>query len=187
MDRAELLRLVDRVMRAAYEQRLAGGGLRPKFLMTSLDVGEEELAEAVNYAEAQGWITGTHVYGATMPIHMEVTERGMAHVDTIFGDRTAPGLQVFYNLSGPNSRINIGSHDASVNVVNLDTAELFSQIEQEITEKVQDEGMRMRMLESARQLREKPDARRFADFLATGADFMSIITPFLPALTQLIT
>lgn len=93
-----------------------------------------------------------------------------------------------YNVNGPNSRINICSIDNSKNHYN-DTDLLFKElklaldgiIEEEIKEKS------LQILEELDNSKHTPSyLSNYQKFISVMADHMTIIAPFIPALTQLI-
>jgi hypothetical protein len=96
---------------------------------------------------------------------------------------------VVYNVTGPNARLNFGSVDSSTNVVNVAPAELFTQLRLTIEEKVQAEQERDELLARLADLQSAQGTPTYLDryqgFIAAAANHMTILAPFLPALTQL--
>ena len=197
MDRSELLPLANRVVRTAYDAEISGAGHVPQedlqTLAASLRLTEDELHQAVKYAAGQQWVKPLYTFGGSrLPTSLEITHRGMQHVDTLLGDRPGPARpapHVVYNVNGPNARINVSSHDASVNIVDLSSHEqLFARLEQAIREGVSDAGAQAQLLASVRDLRAAPDpgsrAARYGHLLQVGANFMTILSPFIPALGE---
>jgi hypothetical protein len=94
-----------------------------------------------------------------------------------------------YNVTGPNARLNIGSVDSSTNVVNVAPVELFTKIQRTIEERViaeqeRDELLaRLADLQSAQSTPAYPE--QYQRFIAAAANHITILAPFLPALTQL--
>lgn len=93
-----------------------------------------------------------------------------------------------YNASGPNSRININSTDNSTNYLN-NTDSLFNDLkiilknlpEKEIQERS------LQILEELDRLKRTPSYLiKYQEFVALLANHMTVIAPFIPALTQLI-
>jgi hypothetical protein len=98
---------------------------------------------------------------------------------------------IYYNISGPQARVNVNSEDSSVNVVNTAPAELFAQMRQAVSAAA-DLNSELRTLLCERidamgQVNEtRSFAKRYADFIAVAADHMQLFEPFLPALAQLL-
>lgn len=94
----------------------------------------------------------------------------------------------FYNikLHGDGSRINIGSTDNSVNISNK--ADTFSEIKKEIQKFEIDSDVKEKLLESIDGMRDAKTQEQFGSyyhrFIASAANHMTIITPFLPSLTN---
>ena len=99
-----------------------------------------------------------------------------------------------FNLSGPNSRVNIDSHDASTNIVSSETTTLFTNIRQAIQQSPLDSNAMQRITERVDAMEAAAGTKRFAQrytefvsSLADHADLVTTIAPFLPALSQLLT
>jgi hypothetical protein len=94
-----------------------------------------------------------------------------------------------YHLTGVGSRVNVNSTDNSTNVT-ISESELFSKMREEITEKVPSTEKRDRLLQKVSALekeRDLPSAwERYKELIAVAADHMTIICPFIPALTEMI-
>ena len=94
-----------------------------------------------------------------------------------------------YSVSGPNARMNIGSHDASHNVVYQDAGALFDALLQAL-QGITDEAERGRVIAEAEELRGAVGSPSFAEsyraFIASAADYITILTPFIAPLTALI-
>jgi hypothetical protein len=99
---------------------------------------------------------------------------------------------VNYNLTGANPRVNIGSYDASHNVVfhSGDHRELFDRIRDAVQDGVTDLKERDSVLEAVSAMEHAVGAPTFIEqytrFVGIIADHITLITPFIPALTQLI-
>jgi DNA-binding MarR family transcriptional regulator len=179
MERAELVKAADRLVMAVYEAEQRDGETTGKGITQSLGLSEADAKQTIKHAEAQGWVKGSRVFGEVLPIDLSLTPEGTRYVDTLFGDRPGrqPGGAIYYNVTGNNARINIGSQDNSNNVVNVGSRdELFDKLEQAIREGVA----------GARELRAAPDSSRLAALLQAGANVATIINPFLPALALLV-
>lgn len=89
------------------------------------------------------------------------------------------------HVSGHNARLSINSTDNSTNTV-IDNR-LFAELRSAITEKVHDEAIRVAMLTcvddmDASSRDERGFVTAYQRFIASAADHMTIVAPFLPAL-----
>lgn len=95
-----------------------------------------------------------------------------------------------YNLHGPNSRVNIGSTDNSVNTVNETTNRLFADMRQVILTKVEAEHERQPLLAAVTDMEQtagKPGfLQKYQGFMEVAANHATVIGPFLPALAKLL-
>lgn len=96
-----------------------------------------------------------------------------------------------YHATGPNSRINIASFDASANVVNASNSdELFAKLATAL-EAIGHDAERERMRQEVDQLKAAVGTPSFGEqyqnFIASTAAHITILTPFIPALTALAT
>jgi len=95
-----------------------------------------------------------------------------------------------YNIrvTGPNSRVNINSTDQSINTVV--GGGLFEQIRGALDEGIRSEGEREQLKRLLNEIEAARDRKSFASsyqaLIASAADHMTIIAPFLPALTDLL-
>ena len=109
--------------------------------------------------------------------------------DTTIPRRSGTG-SVVYNVTGPGARFNLNSVDASTNIVNLAPTELFAQIVAAIEAKVTVETERRDLLGRLKALEEAQSTpsylERYQQLVAAAANHVTVIAPFLPALTQLL-
>jgi len=95
-----------------------------------------------------------------------------------------------YNITGPNSRVNINSTDLSANVVNIGPDALFEELVKAISTGVTDSKRKATLTALVRELEQAKGTPRFVDryrtFVAAAADHMTLLSPFIPALTQLL-
>jgi hypothetical protein len=100
------------------------------------------------------------------------------------------GPAVIYSVQGDNSRLNLNSTDNSANIVVKSDAELFAKLREHIKAIVTDEGERGKIFNAITALQEaqgKPSfAQRYTDLIAVAADHMTILTPFIPALSEML-
>jgi len=95
-----------------------------------------------------------------------------------------------YYVQGENARVNINSTDHSVNIVMKSTEEFFGAIRQQIESGVSDGEQKRKIVEALAALQESHDkpsfAQRYTDFIAIAADYVTLLTPFIPQLTQML-
>jgi hypothetical protein len=100
------------------------------------------------------------------------------------------GSTTIYNVQGENARVNVNSHDHSVNVVTKSKEEFFTTLQQRIESGVPEGEERQKILNALTALQEshgKPAfAQRYTDFIATAANHLVLLTPFIPALTEML-
>ena len=99
--------------------------------------------------------------------------------------------QVVYNLVGANSRVNIQSADSSTNIVNVQSSQLFADMRQAIQQSALDATVAQGLIQRVDALETAAGtptfSQRYKEFIATAADHLSLVAPFLPALSQLLT
>ena len=104
--------------------------------------------------------------------------------------RPAAGPQVVYNLIGPNARVNIQSSDSSTNVVSVESAVLFDNLREAIQKSSLDSTVAQQLIQTVNAMQSaagtKTFGERYKEFIAVAADHMTLVAPFLPALTQLL-
>jgi hypothetical protein len=104
--------------------------------------------------------------------------------------KDAPQITNVYNLHGENSRVNIRSSDQSLNISNVTSEQLFVNLREHINENVLDQTDRGELLERVSALEKATDKQTFLEryqaFIGAAANHMTLIAPFVPALTQLL-
>ena len=104
--------------------------------------------------------------------------------------RPAAEPQVVYNLIGPNARVNIQSSDSSTNVVSVESADLFDNLREAIQKSSLDSTIARQLIQNVSAMQSavgtKTFGERYKEFIAVAADHMTLVAPFLPALTQLL-
>lgn len=102
----------------------------------------------------------------------------------------AHGITNIYNVQGPNARINLHANDQSQNVANVGEIELFEKLRKAIELGVSDSTEKATLLEAAADLEQANGtssfATKFQQLLSGAANCMTVLTPFLPALSQLV-
>jgi hypothetical protein len=94
-----------------------------------------------------------------------------------------------FNVSGPNARVNIGSHDRSQNIV-ADNS-VFNDLKNAVKTGLPESEERSRLLHLIESLENKTGDRTgftsaYQDFISAAANHMTVVAPFLPALTKLL-
>ncbi len=104
--------------------------------------------------------------------------------------RPMPKAGDTFNLQGANSRVNIQSQDHSVNISHQLTENVFADMRQVIQNQIQNEVERAEILKSLEELETAKGTSRFVqkyqNFVATAADHIGLLSPFIPALTQML-
>jgi hypothetical protein len=99
-------------------------------------------------------------------------------------------VQNIYNVSGVNPRVNVNSADNSINVATVDNSIVFRDLRSALTG-LQDEDLRARLGVLIDKLERTqgtiPFTGTYKEFLSVAANCMTIIAPFLPALSQMLT
>jgi len=95
-----------------------------------------------------------------------------------------------FHLEGANPRVNMNSHDQSLNVVTTSGDQIFTSLRQKITSDIPASDERNEILERLTQLEKAQNSRTFAqrytEFIAVAANHIALITPFIPALTEML-
>jgi hypothetical protein len=95
-----------------------------------------------------------------------------------------------YHVYGHNPRWNTNSTDNSVNIVSITQEEIFAALNQDIVEKIQDGEEQSDILQRLDALEKaqgtKLFAERYTDFISAAANHMTLIAPFIPALSELL-
>jgi hypothetical protein len=95
-----------------------------------------------------------------------------------------------YNVTGPNARVNINSHDHSTNTVAFEPAPVFADLRKAVVEAVGENGERAKLLAGIEAMenghRTHAFVDQYKDFITLAANHMTIVAPFLPALSALL-
>jgi hypothetical protein len=88
------------------------------------------------------------------------------------------------------SRVNIHSHDSSVNISHEITENVFADMRQIIQSNIRDEDERDEILRRLAELEAAKGTSSFTEkyqrFIAGAANHMELLAPFIPALTQML-
>jgi hypothetical protein len=93
------------------------------------------------------------------------------------------------NINGPNARVNLNSHDHSYNVVTSNN--VFADLKQKIKAEIPDSQECSRLLSAVDGMEKNTSDRpaytaAYQNFIALAANHMTLIAPFLPAITNLL-
>jgi len=92
------------------------------------------------------------------------------------------------NVAGANSRVNIGSSDSSINVANENVVENIRQALGTAVEDAQHREELERLLSHIATAKDKGSfTAAYQQFITSAANHMTILAPFLPALTNILT
>lgn len=94
-----------------------------------------------------------------------------------------------YYVMGQNARLNINSTDSSVNIVNTSN-QLFGEMRSAVERGLEDIESRQHLLSRIAALESAPDQRtrleRHQELVASAANHITVLSPFFPALAQLL-
>lgn len=95
-----------------------------------------------------------------------------------------------YNIQGDNSRVNINSNDNSVNIINKSSEEFFTDLRAAVKNEIP-ESEKNRLLKKIDELESSVGSNTFSEkyseFMAIAANHTTVLTPYFPALMQLLT
>jgi hypothetical protein len=103
-----------------------------------------------------------------------------------------PAAQTVYNVSvsGTNARFNLDSVDTSTNVVEVAPEQLFDDLKETLRDNVEDELRRRILLDKVAAMQEAQGSslftERYKDFISSAADYVTLLTPFITGLSQLL-
>ena len=119
-----------------------------------------------------------------IPAHFQMQVRKETEIS-----RTPPTPSTTYYLSGPNPRVNNNSVDASVNVAHAPATQLFDELRAALIE-IADEAHRQQLLADVEEMELAQGGpsflARYQAFMQDAANHMTVVGPFLPALTRLL-
>ena len=98
-------------------------------------------------------------------------------------------ITIINNINGTQAKININSVDNSTNSMNSENKELFEKLFSKLQE-IDNESIKENALAIAKEMQlniNKPTFKeKYQQFISTVANYMTIISPFIPALTSLL-
>lgn len=119
-----------------------------------------------------------------IPPHYQVSVRKESAIPAV------DARSIVYNLYGPNSRINNNSIDSSMNVVNTSPEDLFSKLRETIAAEVEDASKKAQLLNHVDELEKTRGTAAYLEkykaFMSVLADHIGVLSPFLPALAQML-
>lgn len=97
---------------------------------------------------------------------------------------------IIYNLYGANSRVINNSTDQSINVVDMSSKDLFDELRNTIQTFIEDEKQKRELREIVDEMEKNQGTNKFnqlyTKFITSAANHMTILSPFIPALSQMI-
>jgi len=115
-----------------------------------------------------------------------------AHIDQrmLMAKRKAQANLNIYHVHGHNPRWNANSTDNSINIVSVSPAQVFGDLRQTLTSGIPAGEEQQDILKSLALLEEAQDspsfAKRYSDFISAAANHMTLLAPFIPALTEML-
>jgi len=95
--------------------------------------------------------------------------------------------QIIYNVNGTNARVNINSTDNSTTNITVNPSEIFDKLTHLLKESISDNAELLELIGDMRQTQGQPGFLvKYQNFIASAANHMTLIAPFIPALTQMI-
>lgn len=95
-----------------------------------------------------------------------------------------------YNLYGANSRVNNQSTDQSINIVDMSPNDLFDELRKVLKENITDADELQAIREVINEMESSQNTSKFnqayTKFITGAANHMTLISPFIPALSQMI-
>lgn len=103
---------------------------------------------------------------------------------------SAAASHVTYNVTGSNARINVQSQDSSTNVVNVTVERLFTDLGNAISKAPLADEEKTSVLQAVQDMQAAQGTEGFGSafqrFMSLASNCMTVVTPFLPAITQLL-
>lgn len=101
------------------------------------------------------------------------------------------GTNIVYNLNGANTRVNNHSNDYSTNIINASSSDLFEELRKVLKTNVHDTSEVVILTEIVNEMENSQNSNKFnqayTKFITGAANHMTLISPFIPALSQMIT
>jgi hypothetical protein len=157
-----------------------------------LGVKSDDLGRNVWLLTEQGYLRSSAATLAN-PLRVSPTEKLITDIEN--GDDPKSSLSLgatvtnIYHLYGANPRVNNQSTDNSVNITTVSGDQLFAQL-REAAHSITNEPERHNILTRLEELEKAQGSDGFVaayqSFIASAAQYMTILGPFIPALTQML-
>lgn len=112
-----------------------------------------------------------------------------AHLQTTMSTKPEQPVNITYNVTGTNSRVNINSSDSSTNTVTSETVNIFTQLRDALNQ-IGDEEQRETISTKIDAMESSHGTSGFLSdyqgFMASAANHMTVFAPLLPSLAQLL-
>jgi len=99
----------------------------------------------------------------------------------------AMSSSAIYNISGHNTKVNINSHDESITHIGVDSKDVFEKLCEVINDQLNSDAQLIQAIQDMK--KEKDNSgflQKYTHFISLAKDHISLIAPFIPALTQMI-
>lgn len=118
-----------------------------------------------------------------------ICARYKAHLDTFQSSSPPQSVNITYNVSGQNTRVNIASTDSSTNIIDQPSTNVFGNL-MGAAASIQNDAKRVTIETAIREMQESYGTESFADkykrFMSVIADHITVFAPMLPALSALL-
>jgi hypothetical protein len=98
-------------------------------------------------------------------------------------------INITYNVSGTNTRVNINSKDSSVNISKIDN-NVFAELRY-ASQQIEDEGQRNKIVNKIDEMEKAHGTasflQKYKDFMSMISDHVTVFAPFIPVLSNLLT
>lgn len=157
---------------------------------------EWEITDALEYWRDLGFIEIFAQSGDQGMWGARITSRGRTYLRSRQGDSTPSHTHpepVIIIASGQQSRVTIGSHDASVNIAKTVTPVVFDDLKKAISEGIADATTKAEALSHVKAMEDDHGTpsimgryTAFINFLAAHATIFAVVAPYMPALVEVI-
>ena len=156
-----------------------------------LGAKSEDIGRNVRLLTEEGYLRSSAATFAN-PLRVAPTAKLIREVEGgDVGSSSSIGATVtqHFHIHGHNPRINMNSTDNSVNITSVSGDQLFVQL-RETVRSISNESERAEILSKLDQLQQARGSSSFSqayqNFIAAAANYMTILGPFIPALTQML-
>jgi hypothetical protein len=145
--------------------------------------GDANLLQLENY----GAMVEQHIPVSTNDLVVRIERIRLARATSERGGTTVNNV---YHVYGHNPRWNVNSTDSSVNSVIFSNEQIFASLREEIKSRISEGEEQQSILDRVAALEQAQGstsfAQRYAEFVSTAANHMTLIAPFIPALTEML-